>query len=124
MATKSRPTREKPGRVLVRRLAWGAGLVAVLAFAIEGGEYGTSDLLAQREKKAALADTLEQLRDSVETLKREVKLVTSDPARLEHLAREEYGMVKGEKELLYWTVSDAKQAAADSVKAAKDTLPN
>jgi|APMI01.1.fsa_nt_gi cell division protein FtsB len=121
MATRA-TSREKPGRVLIRRLAWGAGVVAVLAFAVEGGEYGTSDLLAQREKKAALADTLEQLRDSVAILAREVKLVTSDPARLEHLAREEYGMVKGDKELLYWTVGAAQQTAADSVRAASDSV--
>ena len=92
--------------MLVRRLAWGAGLVAVLAFAVEGGEYGTSDLLAQREKQAALRDTLDRLRDAVDSLRRDMKLVTGDPARLERLAREQWGMVKGDKELLYWTISD------------------
>ncbi len=91
----------KPGRVWLRRLAWGAGTVALLTFAIEGGEYGTRDLLVQRREHRALELELEALRDSVEALRAETKAVQSDPARLERLAREKYGMVKGEKELLY-----------------------
>ena len=58
----------KPGRVWLRRLAWGAGTVALLTFAIEGGEYGTRDLLVQRREHRALELELEALRDSVEAL--------------------------------------------------------
>jgi cell division protein FtsB len=92
--------------------------VAVLAYAVEGGEYGTSDLLTQREAKAALEDSLDALRAEVDSLQGELKVVNTDPVRLERMAREKWGMVKGDKELLYWTVTDAKKAAADSVKAA------
>lgn len=119
MAAASRSSgREKPGRLWLRRLAWAAGTVAVLAYAVEGGEYGTSDLLTQRDAKAALEDSVDALKAEVDSLETEVKLVTTDPVRLEKMAREKWGMVKGDKELLYWTVRDAKQAAADSVKAA------
>lgn len=119
MASKGRASdRDKPGRVLLRRVVFGAGAVFGVWYAIEGGEYGTSDLLKQREQKVALEDSLEVLTADVDSLEKEVKLVTTDPVRLEKMAREKWGMVKGDKELLYWTVRDAEKAAADSVRAA------
>ena len=73
----------------------------MLAFAIEGGEYGTTDLLSQRARQAALARQVAELTQDVDSLRRELQMVMSDPARLERMAREEWGMVRGEKELLY-----------------------
>ncbi len=29
--------KDKPGRIWLRRLAWGAGVLAVLVYAVEGG---------------------------------------------------------------------------------------
>ncbi|MDQ8162761.1 MAG: septum formation initiator family protein [Gemmatimonadota bacterium] len=86
---------------LMKRVAWGVGALAVLVYAIEGGEYGTSDLLAQRERQQVLTRDVEALAHDVDSLRRELAAVTRDPARLERMAREEWGMVKGEKELLY-----------------------
>ncbi|WP_373060112.1 septum formation initiator family protein [Gemmatimonas sp.] len=86
---------------LMKRLAWGAGALAVFVYAIEGGEYGTSDLLTQRDRQAALAEHVEVLMQDVDSMRAELKAVTNDPVRLERMAREEWGMVRGEKELLY-----------------------
>ena len=86
---------------LMKRVAWGAGALAVLVYTIEGGEYGTSDLLTQRDRKAALAQSVKDLELDVDSLRAELKAVTNDPVRLERMAREEWGMVRGEKELLY-----------------------
>jgi cell division protein FtsB len=86
---------------LAQRVAWWSGALAVLAYAIEGGEYGTTDLLSQRARQAALARQVAELTQDVDSLRRELQMVTSDPARLERMAREEWGMVRGEKELLY-----------------------
>ena len=85
----------------MKRVAWGVGALAVLVYAIEGGEYGTSDLLTQRDRKAALAQNVDMLAEDVDSLRAELKAVTRDPVRLERMAREEWGMVRGEKELLY-----------------------
>jgi cell division protein FtsB len=115
----TRATKDKPGRVLLRRLAWGAGAVAVLTYTIEGGEYGTRDLLRQRTKRAALEDTVALLRDVVDSLQRELTAATTDDAKLERVARERYGMVKGDKELIYWTISEGGRA--DSVRADTST---
>jgi cell division protein FtsB len=88
-------------RVWFRRLAWGAGVTFVVWYAAQGGEYGTTDLLAQREANAVLQADLEALRDTVATLEAALTRATSDDWALERVAREKYGMVKGEKELLY-----------------------
>lgn len=85
----------------LRRLAWGAGGLSVLWFAVQGGEYATTDLVQLREDKAALEAEIALLRDTVAVLQRTLKQVTTDDAVLERIAREEYGLVKGEKELLY-----------------------
>ena len=81
--------------------------LAVLAFAVQGGEYGTTDLLKQRARKKALVaqiDTLERQVDSLRTWKR---ALTSDPAVQERIAREEFGMVRGTKEILYRIAEDS-----------------
>ena len=95
---------------LVKRIVWGVGAFAVLVYAIEGGEYGTSDLLTQRERKNALAQEVAELERDVDSLRAELKAVTSDPVRLERMAREEWGMVRGEKELLYRMRTDTSRA--------------
>ena len=95
---------------LLKRVAWGVGALAVLVYAIEGGEYGTSDLLTQRDRPAALARDVDLLAQDVDALRAELKAVTSDPVRLERMAREEWGMVRGEKELLYRMRTDTSRA--------------
>ena len=95
---------------LLKRVAWGVGALAVLVYAIEGGEYGTSDLLTQRERKDALAQNVELLAADVDALRAELNAVTSDPVRLERMAREEWGMVRGEKEVLYWMRTDTSRS--------------
>ena len=94
----------------MKRVAWGVGALAVLVYAIEGGEYGTSDLLTQRERQDALARDVAALEQDVDSMRAELKAVTSDPVRLERMAREEWGMVRGEKEVLYRMRTDTSRA--------------
>ena len=79
----------------------GAGVLAALVFAVQGGEYGTRDLLRQRARKAALNTTIDSLQRIVDSLKRYKRRLDTDPALQERIAREEFGMVRGNKELLY-----------------------
>ena len=120
-----RSKRVMPGGALIRRLAWVGGAVAVLSFAVEGGEYGTTDLLQQREDVAGIEAELALLRDTVAALDSVLKQVSTDDRTLERIAREEYGLVKGEKELLYWVDDPAARdsSAADSaaIREAADT---
>ena len=85
----------------IKRGAFGACGAAVLWFAVEGGEYGTRDLWRQRIRTRDASDSVKALAHVVDSLERYKRLVQTDPATQERIAREEYGMVKGNKELLY-----------------------
>ncbi len=116
-AARTTKTADTPTKRLLRRAAWTAGVLAVLLFAVEGGEYGTRDVWEGKARVTLRQREVEAMRAEVEALKAELKAVTTDPARLEKIARERYGMVKGDKELLY-QLSDDSAAAADSIAAA------
>jgi len=85
----------------VKRLLVAAGLLAALIFAIEGGEYGTRDLMRQKQRRARLALAIDSAQHVVDSLKRYKKRLETDPALQERIAREEFGLVRGDKELLY-----------------------
>jgi cell division protein FtsB len=93
----------------VRRLLVAAGLLAALIFAIEGGEYGTRDLMRQKQRRARLALAIDSAQHVVDSLRRYKKRLETDPALQERIAREEFGLIRGDKELLY-------RIAEDSVK--------
>ena len=75
------------------------GAVA-LWFAIEGGEYGTTDLLRQQRQKSRLTHEIDSLGRVVDSLGRYKNSVLVDPRVQERIAREKFGMVRG-SELLY-----------------------
>ncbi|MBX3175303.1 MAG: septum formation initiator family protein [Gemmatimonadaceae bacterium] len=77
------------GRVVIALLA-----IAALSFAVQGGEFGTVDLIRQSARltaERAAVDSLQQRVDSLEAYK---TLVETDLATQERIAREEFGMVK------------------------------
>jgi len=98
------PARKSSGRTgkqKIGRLVIAAGAVAALAFAVQGGEYGTTDLWRQKQRRARLLKTNDSLVRVVESLKRYKRQLETDPALQERIAREEFGLVRGSKELLY-----------------------
>ena len=105
--------------VWLKRAMWTAAVLAIAAFAVEGGEYGTTDLYAQRVRKRALLAEVDSLQRQVDSLRTMKKLLQSDPKLQERIAREEFGMVRGEKELLYRfyepnSASDTSRDASDA----------
>lgn len=76
-------------------------LLGAIAFALQGGEYSTVDLWRQRQFKQRLAAETDSLAREVDSLRREAKAVLTDRATQERIAREQYGMVRGDKEILY-----------------------
>jgi cell division protein FtsB len=75
------------------------GAVA-LWFAVQGGEYGTSDLVRQARQRWRLDREIDSLRREVDSLTQYRQRVLNDPKTQERIAREQFGMVRG-KELLY-----------------------
>ena len=89
------------GSSLLSRLLWTCVIIAALAFAVQGGEYSTADLLRQRRERAQALRAIDSLTRVVDSLRRYRDRLQRDPKLQERIAREEFGMVRGEKELLY-----------------------
>ena len=60
----------------------------------------------RRDRRDRLRAEVAGLQAEIDSLRSDKKILTTDNKRLEHIAREEFGMVKGEKEILYWTTRD------------------
>jgi hypothetical protein len=89
------------GAALIRRAVFGALAIGAVAFAVQGGEFGTTDLIRQRHEKVKLNQSIDSLQRVVDSLRRYEAAVIHDPATQERIAREVFGMVRGDKELLY-----------------------
>ena len=76
-------------------------VIGAIAFALQGGEYSSIDLWRQREIKEKLQAETDSLEREVDSLRREAHAVLNDRATQERIAREQYGMVRGDKEILY-----------------------
>ena len=84
-----------------KRFVWIALGAVVLYYAVQGGEYSTTRLLSQRSQAERVRASMDSLRREIDSLAKVKKAVLADPAVQERIAREEFGMVKGNKEILY-----------------------
>jgi len=81
----------------------GAIVVVALAlwFAVQGGEFSSADLIRQRQRRARLAKQVDSLQREVDSLTKYEAQVLHDPKTQERIAREVFGMVRGDKEIVY-----------------------
>ena len=77
-----------------------AALIFALYFGIQGGEYGTTDLLALRRQEAAEQAQVIRLQQVVDSLTRDANAIEHDLRVQERVARERFGMIR-RGELLY-----------------------
>jgi hypothetical protein len=75
--------------------------VLVSYFAVEAGEYGTSDMFRMRSRIRETREAIDSLRRVADSLSLRKRDVLTNPAVQERIAREEFGMVKGDRELVY-----------------------
>jgi cell division protein FtsB len=85
----------------MKRFVWWVVILGALYFAVQGGEYSTRDLFVQNGKTRRLTHEVDSLQHQVDSLGRFLKLVKTDSVTQERIAREEFGMVRGDKEILY-----------------------
>jgi cell division protein FtsB len=85
----------------MKRYVWWALIAIALFFAVQGGEYSTRDLYVLHSRTRVITREVDSLQRQVDSLGRFLKLVKSDSATQERIAREEFGMVRGDKEILY-----------------------
>ncbi len=86
-----------------------AALAFALYFAVQGGEYGTLDLIHLTREEALERSKVLRLRVIVDSLTRAATAIERDPRVQERVAREQFGMLRP-GELLYRIVP------GDSVK--------
>ena len=83
-------------KLLLFRLA----IVFAVYFALQGGEYSTYDLFRQGQRERMLLRTVDSLEHDVDSLQKLRRLLETDPATQERIAREDFGMIR-DKELLF-----------------------
>jgi len=115
-------TTDTPARRFIRRTLWGAAAAGTVAFAIEGGEFGTSDIYDQRGRRVRLRAEVDSLRATVDSLQAELNAMKTDDALLERVARERFGMVKGSKEVLYRITRSVDTSGNSAAGASRDSM--
>ena len=100
----------------LKRLIVPAALLLAAYWAVFGGEYSIFEVRSARAARELEAAELERVRHEIDSLGVLIDSLDSDPAVLERLARERYGMIK-DGELLYRFTEPR-----DSGVAARDTL--
>ena len=87
-------------------------IVFAVYFALQGGEYSTYDLFRQRDRERTLTRVVDSLERDVDSLKTLKRLLETDPATQERIARENFGMIR-DNELLFRFINP------DSVRSRK-----
>ena len=85
----------------MKTIIWGLLIAIALYFGLQGGEYSTRDLYVLRSRSVSLQREVDSLQRKVDSLSRYLRAVKADSATQERIAREEFGMVRGDKEILY-----------------------
>lgn len=89
-----------------------AGLAFALYFALQGGEYGTLDLLQLRRAEQAEKATVARLQRLVDSLTKAAAAIERDPRVQERVARERFGMIK-KGEFLYRLIPTDKEVSGE-----------
>jgi cell division protein FtsB len=105
-----------------RWIGW--AIVALgLLFAVQGGEYGTTDYYTLRRQAAEESAQVAELRHTVDSLDRVAVALEKDPRTQERVARESYGMLRP-GEFLYRLVPAEESPAADGKTGGRRAAPS
>jgi cell division protein FtsB len=89
-------------------------ILAAAFFVVQGGEYGTTDLISQHSRQIDLRRAIDSLRRDIDSLEAVKRQIENDPSVQERIAREAYGMVRGKGEILYrFTESDSAVSGSE-----------
>ncbi len=99
----------------VKKLVLPAIFLAAVYYAVFGGQYSIFALRRARAEAREERVTLARLQHQLDSLKAWADSIRTDPATLERLARERYGMIKKGETLYRFVRPD------DSTKTAADT---
>ena len=86
---------------MLARVALWMIMAGALYFALQGGEWSTTDLWKQRARQKQLSAKTDSLSRQVDSMRRVLRAIQNDRSAQERIAREQFGMVKGDREILY-----------------------
>ena len=95
-----------------RHLLAAAVLAAALYYAAFGGEYSAVDLLRLKRDRRGAEQDLARTRREVDSLKAAARRLERDPATIERVARERFGMIREGETLYRFVPMDSAPAAA------------
>jgi cell division protein FtsB len=101
-----------------RHLLAAAVLAAALYYGVWGGEYSVFDLLRLKRDRRQTEEKLAGVRREIDSLRADTLRLSHDPATIERVARERFGMIR-EGETLYRFVPVDSGAAGGAPGAAK-----
>ena len=94
---------------LTRKVVFPALIGLAVYYALFGGEYSVFEVRKARAEREVAEAQLVELRSEIDALRARVEALETDPATLERLAREKFGMIR-DGELLYRMVPPAEGA--------------
>jgi cell division protein FtsB len=99
---RARKRRRPPaaGAAPLKRLVFPGALLLAGYWAVFGGEYSVFEVRQARQDRESEAAEAERLRRQIDSLQAWTDSLENDPATLERLARERYGMIRS-GEILY-----------------------
>ena len=89
-----------------------AGAVLALDYAALGGEYSALDLLRLKRDRRATEAELARTRREADSLRAQAGKLERDPATIERVARERFGMIREGETLYRFVPVDSAGAAA------------
>jgi cell division protein FtsB len=95
-----------------RHLLAGAVLAFALYYAAFGGEYSALDLLRLKRDRRGAEESLARTRREVDSLKARAAKLERDPATIERVARERFGMIREGETLYRFVPMDSAPRAA------------
>lgn len=104
-----------------RYLLGGILLAGAIYFALFGGEYSLLELGRIKRERAAEADRLSAARADVQQLEARVDSLASDPATIERIARERWGLIRPGERLYRFDESLPDSTARDSARDSATT---
>jgi len=96
-----------------RHLLAGAVLAVALYYAVWGGEFSAFDLGRVQRQRQAAQDSVALLRREADSLRVQAAKLESDPATVERVARERFGMIRDGETLYRFVPADSPAAPAE-----------
>jgi cell division protein FtsB len=103
------------GRVIVPGL-----FLAAVYFAVFGGEYSIFELRATRAQLHEEEARLQEVSERIDSLAAQAELLENDPATIERVAREQYGMIRDGETLYRFADAESPGAASGGAESGQE----